>query len=229
MKRILISVAFVLLAITCFAQKQKVSVVELQNGSTIRGVLLESSEGTIKVQTADKSVFVYPLSDVKGITETNQEYKESGLDSRGPQKGKYRGFVDIEGGIPVVMFSIYTFGLETSHGIQLLDWLFLGAGVAAHTQTFKELRMPVFADFRVDIINHSITPYVDVRAGYDMMNIINPQYPASQSGFYLNPNIGCRVVVGKLPLNFSFGGNIYEVASRGHCRWSLSLRAGIEF
>lgn len=77
MKRFLLSIAFILLALTCFAQKQKVSIVELQNGSVIRGVLLESVEGTVKIQTADQSVFVYQESEVKKITETEQKYKNS--------------------------------------------------------------------------------------------------------------------------------------------------------
>lgn len=228
MKKLLLTIAFLAASLICFAQNQKVSVVELQNGTTVRGVIMDSTEEIVKIQTPDMSVFVYPKADVVRVTETNEVFRKSGLDSRGPRKGQYRGFADIEVGIRSAFFSIFTIGLETSHGIQLLEWLYMGGGMAIHTD-FNSWRMPAFADVRVDIINHSITPYVDVRMGYDLMNVINKRFPLSESGFYLNPNVGCRVLVGKLPMNFSFGGNIYETASSGHCRWSLSLRAGIEF
>ena len=73
MKRILLSLMLVVLSSLCFAQKQKVSVVELQNGSVIRGVLLESTEGTVKIQTADQSVFVYTESEIVQINEANND------------------------------------------------------------------------------------------------------------------------------------------------------------
>lgn len=234
MKKFVFTIALLLsVASVCFAQEQKVSVVELKNGSTIRGLLLESSEGTIKVQTADKSVFVYPLSDVKGITETNQVYKSAGLDSRGPQKGKYRGFADFEFGFATPHYGWNSLGIETSHGYQLLDWLYLGGGVGVQVDFLKSLfypsrkespytwAVPIFADFRIDLLNNSISPYFDARIGY---NVLKSDY---ESGIYLNPNIGCRFVVGKLPLNASIGMNLYN-PSHGF-KMAISIRAGIEF
>lgn len=70
MKKILFSCLLVLFTSICFAQKQKTSVIELTNGSVIRGVLLESAEGTVKIQTYDHSVFVFPSSEIVTITES---------------------------------------------------------------------------------------------------------------------------------------------------------------
>lgn len=77
MKKFLLSIALLAVSLVCFAQKQRTSIVELQNGSVIRGILLESEEGTIKIQTADKSVFVYPESEVVKVLETNLVDKNS--------------------------------------------------------------------------------------------------------------------------------------------------------
>lgn len=253
MKRILISVAFVLLAITCFAQKQKVSVVELQNGSTIRGVLLESVEGTIKIQTADQSVFVYNESDVKAITTTEQQYKIAGVDGRGPIKGHYRGFVDVG-------FGCYAWGLvgsnpielETSHGFQFLDWLYCGAGAGMHyvggkiseSRVFRykqQLLIPVFGEVRVDFINHSLTPFVSMKVGYNIEAIrdIKGSFYESNTyeGLYMNPMVGVRLALGCLGLNFSAGYTIRNKTwhysnggiTRGLSCHEITIKAGIEF
>lgn len=222
MRKMVLCFLLGLLASYCFAQKQKVSVIELQNGSVLRGYILESEEGTVKLQTADKSVYVYPKADVKEIKETNQ--KSLGLNERGPQKGKYRGFVDI--GAKPFWFNFLA-SMETSHGFQLLDKLYLGGGTGVSVNPFyvmgnRTFYVPVFADVRVDFINHSVTPFFDCRTGYKY-------YISNKDGcIYINPSVGCRVMAGKMPLNFSFGADFNGQVSRGF--WlNMSFTVGIEF
>lgn len=229
MRKIVLCFLLGLLASYCFAQKQKVSVIELQNGSVLRGVLLDSEEGTVKIQTADMSVFVYQESDIKAITETNQTYKVAGLDNRGPKQGTFRGFVDVGYGISMMFFGggWDPFMVEGSYGYQLMDWLYLGAGAGFHTSLKYMVRdfgfiAPVFADIRFDILNNSVTPYVDGRIGYQFV-----KNAPTINGLYINPSIGCRVIAGKLPLNFSLGANLN---SPYHSfMMSITFRAGIEF
>ena len=65
MKRFLLAVLFVCCASFAYAQKPTQDVVYLKNGSVVKGVVLPSAEGTIKIQTRDGSIFVYNLSDVE--------------------------------------------------------------------------------------------------------------------------------------------------------------------
>ena len=43
--------------------------------------------------------------------------------------------------------------------------------------------LPLFAHFRSDLINNEITPYVDLRVGYSLIDV---------KGVYINPSVGCR-------------------------------------
>ena len=69
MKRFLLAVLFVCCISLVYAQKATQDVVYLKNGSVIKGAILPSTEGTIKIQTRDGSVFVYNLSDVESKKE----------------------------------------------------------------------------------------------------------------------------------------------------------------
>ena len=208
------------------------SIVELQNGSIVRGVILESADGTIKIQTADQSVFVYDESDVKAITATEQEFKKSGLDGRGPKVGKYRGFVDVGYSKWVVCTKADPLELETSHGFQLLNWLYFGAGVGVHyrgrgrNMVYNDFLVPVFADVRVDFINHSLTPFVDLRGGTE----IAPKDIGN--GTYLNPMVGCRIALKSVALNISVGYTYRQVTASdsfyNQCA-EVTFKAGIEF
>ena len=63
MKKTII-IVFLLTSVITFAQ-QLVEVVYLKNGSIIRGTIVEQTIGeSIKIQTADGSLFVYPVDEV---------------------------------------------------------------------------------------------------------------------------------------------------------------------
>ena len=82
MKRItfLIAVAFGLaISSSSFAQTV-VDVVYLKNGSVIRGTIVEQVPGeSLKVQTANGSIFVYTLDEVEKMTKEEVEEEEVSL------------------------------------------------------------------------------------------------------------------------------------------------------
>ncbi|HOT15038.1 MAG TPA: hypothetical protein PK252_09785 [Bacteroidales bacterium] len=88
MKRIfLISAILLLTSINMLAQ-QYIDVVYLKNGSVIRGVIMEQVPNqSIKIQTADKSIFVYNMDEVDKIlkeeAKTNSSSKSSPISSQG--------------------------------------------------------------------------------------------------------------------------------------------------
>lgn len=68
MKKFILSFVLVLSSIVMFAQGNMREVVYLKNGSVIKGVILEQIPNeSIKIQTADGSIFVYPMADVEKI------------------------------------------------------------------------------------------------------------------------------------------------------------------
>lgn len=74
MKKLLLSLVLVLSNLVMFAQNNMREVVYLKNGSVIKGAILELVPNeNIKIQTADGSIFVYPMADVERITNETVE------------------------------------------------------------------------------------------------------------------------------------------------------------
>ena len=74
MKKLLLSLVLVLSSVVMFAQSNMREVVYLKNGSVIKGVILEQvQDESVKIQTSDGSIFVYPMADVERITKETVE------------------------------------------------------------------------------------------------------------------------------------------------------------
>ena len=68
MKKLFLSIVLVLASVVMFAQGTYKEVVYLKNGSIIKGIILEQVPNeNVKIQTADGSIFVYPMSEVQKI------------------------------------------------------------------------------------------------------------------------------------------------------------------
>jgi hypothetical protein len=89
-----------------FAQTKNIDIVYLKNGGIIRGIIIEQVPGkSIKIQTADMSVFVYPMDEVSNIS-TDYSNQQEPLKSRIADKNRngYIGF-SIGPSIPTGKFS----------------------------------------------------------------------------------------------------------------------------
>ena len=92
MKKLLFIIFFSIIAVTStFSQQRMQDVVYLKDGTIIRGTIIEQvPDVSIKIQTKDKSVFVYKMEDILKITKepikTNYEgYSETELrDEKSP-------------------------------------------------------------------------------------------------------------------------------------------------
>lgn len=65
MKRFLLAALFICCVSLVYAQKPTQDVLYLKNGGVVKGTVLPSAEGTIKIQTRDGSIFVYNSTDVE--------------------------------------------------------------------------------------------------------------------------------------------------------------------
>jgi len=77
MKRNLLTTVFVLTVTILFAQNNFQDVVYLKNGSIIRGIIVEQIPNeSLKIETADGSLFVFRISDVERMTRERVEVSQ---------------------------------------------------------------------------------------------------------------------------------------------------------
>ncbi len=233
MKRLLL-LMLMFAAVAVHAQELQ-EVVYLKNGSIVKGVIIEQVPNvSLKIQTADGSVFAYPMDDIEKIT---KEAPVTSYRGPGPQlsagggmaamareyglRRGYRGFVHAG----------YNFGvgewsdgegrveLQTSHGYQIMPYLFtgLGAGVEFFVRS-GNIVFPLYAHLRGMLpVSRVCQPFVDFKIGYTVGDF---------HGFYMNPSIGCRFAVSELcGLSLSLGYTLQEFEI-SWAQWSTNKNYG---
>lgn len=124
--------------------------------------------------------------------------------ARQPQKG-YRGFIEWSNDLrseqfasPLSRESLYYSGVTTTHGYQINQLFFVGAGIGLeHCRKMSNWVAPLFLEGRLDLKFGKFTPYASVRAGANL---------ADGVGMYFSPSIGYRFNWGrKVALNIGAG------------------------
>lgn len=193
MKRLLLFIILIAGVLSSFAQQVQ-EVVYLKNGSIVRGIIIEQVPNeSLKIQTADGSIFAYKMADVQKITkEANTGSKRSynfnnAYDSNGLQNG-YKGMVDFGYTVGTGVFGEDRIELSTSHGYQFNPYLFTGIGFGAHYYLDSEVvEIPIYFHTRATFLKGRISPFADFKIGYSV-------YDAT--GLYMHPAIGCRFALG---------------------------------
>jgi len=122
MKKFIGSLLFVLIATWSFGQGNYQDVIYLKNGSIIRGIIIEQVPNqSIKIETADRNVFVFQMDEIEKIA------KEP-FDSKRSDSEKRKGFIGLSIGasIPVGDFADKSDGLaETGIHLNLINFGYL--------------------------------------------------------------------------------------------------------
>jgi len=142
MKKILVIIILGLITTLGFSQTNYQDVVYLKNGSTIRGTIIEQVPGkSIKIETADKSVFVYKMDEIEKLA------KEENLAIKGEKySGKKRGFIGLSVGanIPVGKFADENDGAaKTGFQINLINFGYLFSDNIGITATWFGASNPI--------------------------------------------------------------------------------------
>lgn len=143
-------------------------------------------------------------------------------------KSGYKGFVEAGYTVGLGDFGMGRVCFTTSHGYQINPHFFVGVGAGVsyyHEGSF--VNVPLFANFRGTILKGNITPYIDFKAGYSVVDL---------SGFYCAPSVGCRFGIGKrTALTFSMGYEVqlaevsYRYYEESVNTGGLSFRLGLDF
>ena len=205
MKKLFIIVVLLAISVAAFAQKAS-EIVYLKNGSIIKGAVIEQniSDQTIKLRTADGSIFVYALNEVekiekiekienKNVVQHNDEEDDDEDDEKDsvgkfPTKG-YRGFGGLSQHFGLGDYNeIDKIAFNTTHGMQLNSLLYLGGGLQFQYYTDIEVvSLTPYLNANFNILRKKCSPIVDLKIGQTYF--INED----DNGFYDAFSIGIRV------------------------------------
>lgn|SRR5574344_1969655 len=232
MRKVLMLIVCAMCCVTSFAQNLT-EVLYLKNGSMIKGVIIEQVPNqTVKIQTADGSIFVYQMTEVLKITKEAKEIKSEKNYDAPSTNGLHRGFrAIVEAGYGDYGDDMVS--LNAAAGFQLNPYIFLGAGAGVRYFTNNDTySVPIFANFRSDFINRRITPFVDAKIGYS---------PTDVTGMFASVGLGCRFKIGdNFALSASAGYEAQETDVDAYYGYYYSstdketageafIRVGIEF
>lgn len=182
-------------------------VVYLKNGSIIKGIIIEQvPDKSLKIQTADGSIYVYEMSEVTKITKEPAYNRNNRYDRRTYEDYKtrnslrgYKGFIDFGYVINASDYDAGRVEFTTSHGYQFNNYFFIGGGMGLnYFHDLEAASVPVFANFRANFSNKRITPYGDIKLGGALGDDV--------CGFYCSISLGVRFKLEKRrAINISLG------------------------
>ena len=129
----------------------------------------------------------------------------------------YQGFIELNMGRYVKSNDFRIFNMSTTHGVQINPNVFVGAGIGYDfyayayadehdVKTDVSGSIPVFANFRWNVLDKKISPVFDLKAGYtfgleavktdNKYDIKNYVFTDGPSGFYTSVALGCRFAFG---------------------------------
>lgn len=124
------------------------------------------------------------------------------------------------------------FSFSTTHGLQVNPFFFLGLGVGIDYHfDYETVFMPFYLDLRTYFINNRISPFLDAKIGYSIID---------GTGLYFTPSFGVSFgVANKCALNLSVGYNMQRTEMYHHSYYysdysnellhGLSIKFGVEF
>lgn len=232
MKRIFVAVACLLAGIGLAMAATET--IYLKNGSVIKGDIVEEVPGvSIKVKTADGSLFVYSINEVERITKEEASHSDDN-GHRGLDFGINAGIDIMDGGssIPVDLMVSKRFNKNVSLGV--------GAGVNIPTSG-GDPSVPIFLDFKgyFPLKSTKLTPFVDVRSGYTINTASEYTVGSGRYSVTVTPSdfVMASVIPGiRIPMSsrtdvdFGLGYMMYAPTSGGgKITSAFALRLGLNF
>lgn len=223
-KKSLFLVLFFLTSFLCgFAQEMQ-DVVYLKDGSVVKGIIIEQVPNkSIKLQTADGSLFVYQMDAVEKMSKelrmasARRGYNQGAVTAfagKGLTAG-YKSYVDFGYAIGAGDYGMDRLSVSFVNGIQFNPYLYVGMGAAVNYYIRgDDIGIPIFTNVRGHFSKGVISPFADLRVGYSPL--------IDAKGFYFSPSFGCRFGLSeRAGLNISVGyemqwANVVSYHGYGH-------------
>jgi hypothetical protein len=159
-----ILILLMLVLSTSAQDSQKLDVIELKNGSIIKGSILEiKPESHVKIETLCSNIWVFKMSE---IAEIRSEIIEK------PSKYEYN--IKDKGFVNYTSFGILTgpsdnenssaFSLDIVNGYKWNNRIITSIGIGY--ENFNEVYFPIFMDLRYEFQETILTPFSILKAGY---------------------------------------------------------------
>ncbi len=221
-----------LTTVDTWAQETREDVVYLENGSVIRGQVMEyDPNGNIKIEIYGGSILVYKSSEVLKIEKETTKVvtkvkKEKRPNHKVPNTGIY-GTISVG-----TLGGLGDWGQPTP-GISLkgvAGWYFhrllgVGGGIGMMNlggPTF----VPVFANIRGNFMKSTASLFYDINIGYGI-GVVNPmffnglgQMSSASGGLYLRPSIGVRLPSTRQTHIFLDFGYVIQFSSAQYMDWN---------
>lgn len=205
MKKIFMLLIILLNSLVVFAQQHYQDVVYLKNGSIIRGTIIEQVPNkSIKIETADKSVFVYQFDEIEKLSKEATRDKRNNYERYSSRhESGYIGILDVGYAVGLGDYGLDFINLTMINGYKFNPHFSLGFGTGAKFYPDAEaILIPFFANFQANFLARAISPYVALNVGYsfDASNDFKP------TGFLINPSIGVHFgISNNFGINVSVG------------------------
>lgn len=216
MKKLLAIFVFVSICIFAFAQENYQDVVYLKNGSVIRGLVIEQIPNkSIKIQTADRNVFVYQIDEVEKITKEVNQYQNNTPKVKKDSRHGYQLIIENSAGLGTGDYGMNMEKFSIINGYRFNPYISLGVGtglrygsISNYDNEFDNIYLPIFADFRVNFINRKVTPYISL----DLGSAYNLSVSDEDPGVFFNPTIGVKFkFTQRLGLNLGIGYDLQAI------------------
>lgn len=211
MKKYLLLFVLGLITTLSFGQNNYQDVVYLKNGSIIRGIIIEQVPNkSIKIETVGRNVFVYQMDEIEKFTKELCQVKagnsirqsDSSLDSKFLKTG-YKGVIEFGYQIGIADYGMDRLKLNIINAYQINPNFSIGVGTGIRYYSDPNTAIiPLFADFRANLSNKSISPYCSLGIGYSF----DATNSFSGVGFLVNPTVGASFMISeKSAINVGLG------------------------
>ena len=211
MKILKVLVVFLLL-LSCelaFCQESMRAVVYLKNGGVIHGMIIEQIPGkSIKIETRDGNIFVYTFDEIEKIAKERIELTSAPGYRNIPRVGLVSGENNT------------LFTASDVNGAQLGDDTCLGFGVG-YDKYPNAWTLPLFVDFRVDLIGGEASPFLFTDAGY-ALGWVNGLSGSDWGGIMINAGFGARMALSDMSSVIIEAGYKFQRTREYYYDWSGS-------
>lgn len=161
--KLFISLGLLMLMISISAQNPVRDVIYLNNGSIIRGNIIEiSGNKTIKIESCE-NILVFDMADVQKVAKEEFIYPSKQQDSL-----RKRSYVNITSfGVlagPKENSSMSPLSIETVNAFLINNKYTAGIGLGF--DLYEKVHVPVFLDLRYQVMNRDISPVILFKGGY---------------------------------------------------------------